>query len=137
MILLHTQKHSNPFFHKTTKEDSFFVLSKDNWHPIQDDEKISFLPNELIFTVRLKSSSKEESAVEGATPPLSDVSKSGQDSPSVLLDRPPSPPQSLSVEGGTGKKRNLPSWLTTVPATASKKKATLVKPPEKTPTTTR
>ena len=102
---------------------------------LKDTDQIAFLPNELVFSIKVIKSSNEENtsdtspviesqpmnelAMDITTTTTTNVPSSQDHTPSqssvAPMDHTPS--QSLSV-GGSGRKRNLPSWMRELSSTS-------------------
>ncbi len=94
------------------------TLTKNEWCSVKDDEKISFLPNELIYTIKInKPSAKSEETMNdnGSTQNTIITNKDE----SILLEHSVSLSQSSVVGGNSGRKRNLPSWMKSISVTTS------------------
>lgn len=46
-----SQKHKNPCYHKSSKEGKFVPIMKDQWQEVLPGDKISLLPDCLVFTI--------------------------------------------------------------------------------------
>lgn len=95
---------------------------------LKDTDQIAFLPNELVFSIKVMKSSNEE--ITSVTSPVIEsqpINELAVDITATTTTNVPSsrdhtlsqssvapmdstPSQSLSV-GGSGRKRNLPSWM--------------------------
>ena len=131
-----SQKHTNPFFHSSSVSGQFVTLERNIWHTLKDKDKISFIPNDLIYTVKIKLDKDNDAddrfsdislipAVEKkdeTTKSEFEENKTDKTSSEDLFkpvsktlsedDVSSSISQSLD---NTARKRNLPGWLKDVP----------------------
>ena len=131
-----SQKHTNPFFHSSSASSQFVTLEKNIWHTLKDKDKISFIPNDLIYTVKIKLDKdndgddrftdislipavekKDKTAKSEFEESKTDKTSSEDLSKPVsktLCEDEVSSSISQSLDN-TARKRNLPGWLKDVP----------------------